>query len=179
VPDATHETWLPVPGYPDYEVSDLGRVRSNRPFNGIPQHHRILRPAISHGYPQVTLHNGEPRRIWRVHRLVLLAFVGPCPPGQEVRHGPGGKMDARLVNLCYGTRAENIADRERDGGQRRVGPRGERNSHAKLNPAIAADIRRRVAAGESRVEVARSLGVGKSTIVRVVLGQCWADGLVS
>ena len=178
MPDATHENWRQIPGYPDYEVSDLGRVRSNRPLNGIPQYQRVLRPAFNHGYPQVTLHNGT-RRAWRVHRLVLLAFVGPCPPGQEVRHGPGGKADARLVNLCYGTRAQNIADRERDGGQSRVYLRGELNGRAKLSPAIAADVRRRVAAGESRLEVARSLGVGKSTIVRVVLGQCWADGLVT
>ena len=38
--DYTNEKWLPVVGYPDYEVSDHGRVRSltrikDHPVNGL------------------------------------------------------------------------------------------------------------------------------------------------
>jgi hypothetical protein len=44
-----------------------------------------------------------------VHRLVLLAFVGPCPAGHEVLHLNHQPADNRLENLRYGTRSENIA----------------------------------------------------------------------
>jgi len=177
VDDATHETWRPIPGYDGaYEVSDLGRVRSYRLYHGTSQ--RLLSPGLSHGYLQVTLIRDGKRSIRRVHQLVMLAFVGPRPAGQEVRHGPLGKLDNRLISLCYGTRTENIADRVRDGGQRYRGLGGEENGRAKLTAADAAEIRRLVAAGEMQVSVARRFGVGKSTISRVICGQCWPDGTV-
>lgn len=177
--DATHEAWRPIPGYDGaYEVSDLGRVRSNRLWHGTSE--RVLaRVFDNHGYLQVTLSRDSKTKTIKVHQLVMRAFVGPCPPGMEVRHGPNGKLDNRLTSLCYGTRTENIADRVRDGGQRYRGLPGEANGRAKLTIVLAAEVRRRVSAGESQAAVARSLGVGKSTIGRVVRGECWNDGLVT
>ena len=49
------------------------------------------------------------------HRLVMFAFVGPCPPGQEVRHLDGDKLNPSLDNLVYGTRSENMRDMVRHG----------------------------------------------------------------
>lgn len=98
------EIWKPCPGYPGYEVSDLGRVRSP---NG------ILSPAIgSHGYPQVQLGRKKTRT---VHSLVLQAHVGPAPAGMEARHDDGNKENPRLYNLFWGTPKENGADKTRHG----------------------------------------------------------------
>lgn len=171
------ERWLAAPGFEGlYDVSDRGRIWSRLLWHG--SQGRLLAPYLNKGYPTARLsRDGEIFNVL-VHRLVMQAFVGPCPVGQEVRHGPAGKLDSSLPNLCYGTRAENIADRARDGGQIHRGAPGERNSHAKLNPHLAAVIRHRVAAGESQIAVARDLGLGKSTIGRTVRGECWADGLI-
>ena len=46
----------------------------------------------------------------RVHRMVLEAFVGPCPEGMQCRHLNDVKNDNRLNNLAWGTRKENSAD---------------------------------------------------------------------
>lgn len=43
-----------------------------------------------------------------VHRLVLEAFVGPCPPGYETNHGNGQKADNTLANLEYVTPSQNL-----------------------------------------------------------------------
>lgn len=45
-----------------------------------------------------------------VHRLVLEAFVGPCPEGMECRHLDGNPGNNRLDNLAWGTRKENYED---------------------------------------------------------------------
>ena len=61
------ELWLPIPGWPNYEVSDLGRVRN---ING-----RVLKPFTkSHSYLAVDLHHGDAMRRAYVHRLVLESF---------------------------------------------------------------------------------------------------------
>lgn len=95
------ETWRRVPGITGYLVSDAGRVMSTRR-----EQVRILRPGrLRKGYLGVNL-----GRSYRVHRLVLEAFVGPCPEGQEARHLNGDPADNRLENLAWGTSSENKAD---------------------------------------------------------------------
>lgn len=107
------ENWLPIPGYPGYEVSDMGRVRSFKKtgfshlFFSSP---KILKATPTHyGYPEVCLRNGRSRR-WRVHQLVMLIFVGPCPEGLEVCHNDGDPLNNRLSNLRYDTHTNNMKD---------------------------------------------------------------------
>lgn len=122
------ERWAPIPDWDGlYEVSDLGRVRS------LPRvvptrtrwHSRLVERRVgggilratpdTHGYARVFLTYRGQRRQLAVHRLVLEAFVGPCPPDMEGCHGPGGQADNRLVNLRWDTRRENAYDRVRHG----------------------------------------------------------------
>jgi len=115
------ECWLPVPDFEGfYEISDLGRIRSlDRmvPTRGAGMRlspGRILKGGTHHrtGHKHVIL-SAEGRRLAStVHRLVMLAFVGPRPAGMEIRHLNGIPDDNRLINLAYGTAAENAADRD-------------------------------------------------------------------
>ena len=50
-----------------------------------------------------------------VHRVVLEAFVGPCPEGHEACHNNGNPSDNRLENLRWDTKSANALDRVRDG----------------------------------------------------------------
>lgn len=50
-----------------------------------------------------------------VHRLVLLAFRGEPKKGEEARHLNDQREDARLENLEWGSRSENLYDRGRNG----------------------------------------------------------------
>lgn len=67
------------------------------------------------GYLAVTLCTGGRRRLALVHQLVADAFLGDCPPGEEVCHGIGGMLDNSAANLSYGTRSDNVRDQLRDG----------------------------------------------------------------
>ena len=115
--NATREKWRAVPGYEGmYEVSDRGRVRSldrevQRGLSAIRVDGRMMVPVNDgRGYMRVGLTRRNKKRNVRIHRLVLLAFVGPCLPKQEVRHLNGIKTDNRLENLQYGTKWENVQD---------------------------------------------------------------------
>lgn len=114
--DVSHlpELWRPIPGYEGtYEVSTLGRVRSRpreRTRGGI-----LKTPPGTSGYPEVRLYADGVGRTRRIHVLVCLAFLGPCPAGLEVRHLDDDKTNPTLPNLLYGTRSENVLDRVRLG----------------------------------------------------------------
>jgi hypothetical protein len=101
------EEWRPVPGFPAYRVSSLGRISSTKYGT-----ERLLRrPPDCNGYRRVTLYGDAGRSKRSVHRVVAEAFHGPCPvAGYEVRHLNGDSLDCRAVNLRWGSRAENVRD---------------------------------------------------------------------
>lgn len=99
------EIWKPVPGWP-YQASDKGRIR-----NAISLH--VLKPVIrAKKYYGVNLSSGNGQsRSEYVHRLVLMAFMGPPPEGYEAYHVDGQSLDNRPSNLCWATHAENMLNR--------------------------------------------------------------------
>lgn len=97
----------PLPSSPRYSVSDTGEVYGVRG--------NLLKPYQNKqtGYLMVGVHyggGGTKPKLRTVHSLVLEAFAGPRPEGQEVRHLNGVRTDNRLENLAYGTSSENKAD---------------------------------------------------------------------
>ena len=97
--DGSGERWLPIPGYEDrYEVSDRGRVRS---WVSRPSPRLLSQIRQNTGYVTVALSRGGFTEQQLIHRLVLLAFVGPCPDGMETRHLDGLRPNNRLTNLAY------------------------------------------------------------------------------
>jgi hypothetical protein len=176
------ERWLPVVGWEDlYGVSCRGRVRGvDRwiPHRGGLRFHaaRILKAAPHDaGYPKVNLHRGAGHRpvAVYVHRLVLEAFAGPCPPGMEACHGPGGPDDNRWPEsgLHWGTPEENnTADKLRDGTLLR----GEQIATSKLTATAVLEIRQALARGEQQQVIAARYGVRDSLISRIKTGKRWA-----
>lgn len=53
------------------------------------------------------LNNGSHQK-FRVNRLVLEAFVGPCPDGHESNHKDGIKSNNDSENLEWVTHSENV-----------------------------------------------------------------------
>lgn len=104
----TVERWKDIPGYSGrYQASSLGRVRSLPRQTGNYKAGRILKlTTAKSGHMKVSL--GECHNKQLVHRLVMLAFCGPCPDGQEVLHKDHIPSNNRLANLKYGTYLENL-----------------------------------------------------------------------
>jgi len=90
--------WKSIPGTDNnFAVSADGRVRNKT---------RELAICLNtDGYPHTGVKfTGQKRRIYAIHKLVLLAFVGPRPAGLVSCHLDGNKRNNKLDNLCYGTR---------------------------------------------------------------------------
>lgn len=124
MPDSTREIWKSIPGYDGrYEASDQGRIRSlghvTIRTDGVlyHTHGQLMRQREgSAGYLNICLRSDDGRRCLLVHRLILEAFVGPCPEGMEACHGNDNPADNRLSNLRWATRSANTYDKIRNGG---------------------------------------------------------------
>lgn len=122
-------------------------------------------------YRYVNLQRDGKLTMQRVSRLVLSAFIGPCPLGMEARHFPDRDRDNnRLENLSWGSRQENQADRVVHG----TSNRGERSYRTKLTEKLVRVIRQRSAEGEPNWLLAQEFKVAKSTIIAIVLRKSWA-----
>ncbi len=120
------EVWKQIVGHPDYEVSNLGRVRSNKKATPLIMRTRTDR----YGHHKLELDG----KTCKVHQLVANAFISLpnqhestcerkkgyplclCPPVQLcVRHKNDDKDDNRAVNLCWGTYSDNLVDAYKNG----------------------------------------------------------------
>ncbi len=161
-----------IPGHPGYFVSDTGRVFSEwsvgrRPTRISAQRKELHGSRTPEGRKAVALGRGSGPHL--VHRLVALAFIGPCPVGQEVRHLNGNCADNQLSNLAYGTRLENMADSVR----LRAHAFGVRHALAKLTDQAVLEIRRRRAAGESLSALCRAFGISAPTVCDIMARRTW------
>jgi HNH endonuclease/NUMOD4 motif len=171
--DVTPERWLPVVGWEGrYEVSDFGRVWSLWYKNGPRLYPHLLRPwpnAREGGHLLVCL--SAPGRSARpyVHQLVAAAFIGPCPPGEEVRHWDGDPANNRRSNLLYGTRAENMEDMVRHG----TAPIGSKHGRSVLTEAGVIAIRAAWQEGAAGTDLAAQYGISKAAVSVIVTGRKW------
>src|SRR6516164_10962662 len=140
MPRSNTREFRQVPSWPNYEVNQVGVVRTIKTGH-------IKRQKLHHGYWHISAQRRGSRTrqtiLVPVHRLVLEAWVGPCPSGLECRHLNDVKTDNRLENLTWGTRHENSADSIRNGRQ----VRGARIGDSKLTEAEVREIRGLYAAG--------------------------------
>lgn len=102
------EEWRPVPSFPGYEASSLGRIKGLRGF--------VLRtPINANGRRLVSAYRDGLRFNLDVHVAVAEAFLGPRPVGALVRHINDDCLDNQPDNLVYGSRVDNAQDAIRNG----------------------------------------------------------------
>ncbi len=155
------EEWKAIPGFPGYEVSNQGRVKS--PTG------RILHQTLSEGYPRVPL--GKNYRI-RVHQLVLTAFIGPCPPGMEGCHEDGIRTHVSLDDLRWDTRSGNHLDKRKHGTMHQ--PKGMKHPKAKLTDKQVVEIRKLYAHGYTKKELADMFKLRWQSIHYIIIRKNWA-----
>lgn len=118
------EIWKAVPGYPDYEVSSYGQVRS---FKRDKSGYILSQRLDKKGYCHVAFNIPGGKKDFQTHRLVLLTF---CPnenaSNLEVNHKDENKQNNHLDNLEWLTHKENV----------NYGTGKERSSQAQRQPVL-------------------------------------------
>ena len=101
------EEWRLIPDYPNYMISNLGRVKSlNYCRTG---KERILKPGLFDRYLVVTLTKNKVAKTFHVHKLVALVFI-PNPDNYDhVHHINGNRLDNRVENLIWVDGHEHIS----------------------------------------------------------------------
>lgn len=97
-----NEIWLPIAGFPKYQISNIGRVK-NVSTNKVRKH-----SFDKDGYPRLNLMiEGNIQKNVHVHKLVCKSFIGEKPDNHIVNHKNGIKDDNTADNLEWVSYREN------------------------------------------------------------------------
>ena len=109
------EQWKPIQEFNgEYEVSNLGRVRSMKRYYGVVG--RIMPQTIQRtGYYAVTFHMNNKAYCRKVHRLVIEAFTQNPDSLPCINHIDGNKLNNHIDNLEWCTYQQNMQHAVRTG----------------------------------------------------------------
>jgi hypothetical protein len=128
-------------------------------------------PSLGTGYGAVRAHNTSAG----VHRLSWVMRNGPVPDKLHVLHHCDVMLCCNPKHLFLGTPQDNSRDmmRKHRHAPPEVMARGSDTGAAKLSESDVREILRRVAAGEAQAEIARDLGIVRTTVCHIVHGRSW------
>ena len=167
LPQLPGERWLPYADLPEYQVSNLGRVRSIK-RHGKTRGRVLSLTANSDGYLQASMRVGETRLTRSVHVMVLETFDVARPFDErgnpmEGSHINGDQTNNTLENLEWESTIDNRA-RKSDHG----------TAATALSAIDARIIYRMKSTSASQRQIAKAWGVSQVTVHHIQSGQTWA-----
>jgi len=167
------ERWRDVVGYEgNYSVSNFGRVRRNTDGTGNCKAGRIRQTTANRdGYTLVTIYLRGVKKTKAVHKLVAVAFLGPCPKGSQANHKDGSKQNNQARNLKYVTISENHKHAYRTGLQ--ATRRGTSSGNVRLSERDVIAIRKMRKSGKRFIEIAQLYNVSIGAIFNVTARRSW------
>lgn len=165
--------WQEVIGYEGrYKISDKSETLS------ISQRQILKQKKNKQGYLCARLYKDGIYKKIKVHKLVLEAFVGPCPEGMECRHLDGNKLNNKLENLCWGTHSENMQDKMEHGNHYQPDNKGSKHPLSKLNEKQIRIIKYLLKTNYlTQIEISKIFEVNKSTINDIKMHKTWTHVL--
>ena len=169
---APAECWKDTDGFPNYQVSNHGRVKNNRTG-------KILKPYQTRGYLRVSIYNESGRKCKLVHRLVAEAFLPNPHRKPAVNHINGCKTDARVCNLEWVSASENMSHAHSNGLRPKINTQGEKNGFSKLTEAQVIEIKQLLAEGNIKQKtIGSQFNVSRETISSIKNGRRWQKVII-
>jgi hypothetical protein len=169
------ENWRLIRDFPDYSISDNGRVR--RVVKAVsgpkPKSEFVKQHPTEKGYWQVVLYRDGKRFTCRVHRLVAVVFELPRGPEQDlVAHNDGNPQNNHVSNLRWATPKENSADKIVH-GTHQIGERNGRSKRTGLTDAAVIEIRELVKAGLQYQDIAERFAISRFNVCLIATRRTW------
>lgn len=159
------EKWAYIYGFPEYMVSDKGRVWSKKKKKFLK-----VKPMDNHGHLGVCLSkNGDQYYVY-IHRLVAKAFIpNPnCLP--VVRHVYDNPSQNAVEDLAWGTQLDNMRDAQRNGtAYILTDDDRDKGNRERMRPLVAIDVSsKKKSYFQSQGKASKELGIPQSNIWQVL-----------
>ncbi len=103
------EVWVNIKDFPDYQISNFGRIESIRKLKSGKIIKKILKSLKINEYYYVALYKNKNRFYKSIHRLVLESFRPiDNSDNYQCNHIDGNKINNILNNLEWCTQSENM-----------------------------------------------------------------------
>ena len=159
------EIWNSIKYYPQYEVSNLGNVKSLG--NEFTRKERVLKKGITkNGYEVVVLIKDKKQKTTYVHRIVADSFLKNTDNKREVNHINGIKTDNKVSNLEWATTSENSLHAFKNN----LKAKGQNRTQSKLTNKEVLEIRH---SNLRNIELSRLYNISKSIISGIQKGRLW------
>lgn len=164
------EIWKKVNEFPNYSVSNLGRIKStprNRTKGGI-----LKQRPTTEGYLQVTLYKSGKQFTKTVHRLVALHFMENKQQLKCINHRDCNKRNNRIDNLEWCTHSQNSIHAIKNGNA--PDNSGTKNGQSKINKRVAEEIRSLYSTGKLlQKEIANKFNISRRTVGNIINYDTW------
>ena len=160
------EIWKPIKDYENYEVSNLGKVKSLN-YNRTGEE-KILKPRKDKdGYLYVGLYKSGKRKFFKIHRLVATAYIFNPDDKPQINHIDCNRQNNCVENLEWCTIKENAQYREKMSNGKCV-----ENAKKRNKPIIATNLKTgEEIYFESQSEASRELNLYVQYINQVLKGK--------
>lgn len=169
--------WKDVPGYPLYEVSSDGTIRTKRRIARNRHSSWEIGPHIrktmigTTGYKCFTISVSGRTKMMKIHRLVAQAFI-PNPDNKpQVNHINGIKTDNRVENLEWCTSGENHRHARKNGLYHPA--KGPDTAKAKLIDSDIYTIIGLHEGGASQRQIAYEMCISRRNVRSILSEQTW------
>lgn len=176
------EKFKTIPSFPDYEVSNFGRVKTkarmlryshavtgNEHFRQSVE--RFLKEQYNTltGYKFYQLYKDKKMYNRTVHLLVADAFIPKIQGRDFINHIDGNKHNNTVDNLERCTNEYNHEHATRTG----LKAKGENINNSKLNNRMVHAIKWYLRVGQSHSEIAKAFQVSRTSITQINTGKIW------
>lgn len=115
----TNEVWISIKDYPNYQISNLGNVKS------LITNKVLLTQIDKYGYNNIIIN----KKYFFIHRLIAIHFIDNPLNKPQVNHINGIKNDNKIENLEWVTSKENI----NHSYKKKLHPTCEKHGRSKLS----------------------------------------------
>jgi len=165
------EIWKSIESYEGlYEISNYGRIKrfnKNKRFRAF----KILKLYKRlDGHLEVALSKSGNEKKFLIHRLVLKAFVGPCPEDKEGCHNDGNPENNLIENLRWDTHRNNV----QDSIKHNTINRGSKRPAAKLNEIKVKEIKKLLKEDQlTQMEISKIYNISAGVVSQIKNRKAW------